>query len=27
MKKIQKKRKGFTLAELVVVVTILGILM
>ncbi|MFC4804181.1 type IV pilin protein, partial [Filifactor villosus] len=27
MKAIQKKRKGFTLAELVVVVTILGILM
>lgn len=27
MKKVQKKRKGFTLAELVVVVTILGILM
>lgn len=27
MKKTQKKRKGFTLAELVVVVTIIGILM
>lgn len=27
MKNVQKKRKGFTLAELVVVVTILGILM
>ena len=27
MNKIQKKRKGFTLAELVVVVTIIGILM
>ncbi|MDO4793131.1 MAG: type II secretion system protein [Filifactor alocis] len=27
MKTIQKKRRGFTLAELVVVVTILGILM